>query len=132
MSEWNIMVPAGESRKLLTAGKYCDRDIRVTAGAGGSGKTYNIALRLYGASGVDIYYGGYKIGGLSDGDNPGTIYMDGAQCVAVFVPGGASMVAGTGCVSTVAEFWLTTEYGSLVILGVSGDATEGTIDISGY
>jgi len=35
MSEFNIEVAGGSSVRLLTAGKYCDRDIIVTATGGG-------------------------------------------------------------------------------------------------
>lgn len=37
MSEINITVEGGTSKRLLTAGKYCDRDIVVTAEGGGGG-----------------------------------------------------------------------------------------------
>lgn len=37
MSDINISVEGGESKRLLTAGKYCDRDIVVTASGGGGG-----------------------------------------------------------------------------------------------
>ena len=37
MSEINISVEGGTSKRLLTAGKYCDRDIVVTASGGGGG-----------------------------------------------------------------------------------------------
>lgn len=37
MSEINITVTGGTSKRLLTAGKYCDRDIIVTAEGGGAG-----------------------------------------------------------------------------------------------
>lgn len=37
MSTHNITIPSGTSRRLLTAGKYCDRDIIVTAMDDGSG-----------------------------------------------------------------------------------------------
>ena len=37
MSEHNISVQAGQSLRLLTAGKYCDRDIVVTAEGSGGG-----------------------------------------------------------------------------------------------
>lgn len=37
MSEINITVEGGTSKRLLTAGKYCDRDIVVTATGGGGG-----------------------------------------------------------------------------------------------
>lgn len=37
MSEYNITVDGGTSKRLLTAGKYCDRDIVVTATGGGGG-----------------------------------------------------------------------------------------------
>ena len=36
MSEFNIIVKSGETKRLLTSGKYCDRDILVTAQGGGS------------------------------------------------------------------------------------------------
>lgn len=39
MSEINITVEGGTSKRLLTAGKYCDRDIVVTATGGGGGIT---------------------------------------------------------------------------------------------
>lgn len=35
MSEFNITVEGGTTKRLLTAGKYCDRDIVVTATGGG-------------------------------------------------------------------------------------------------
>lgn len=34
MSEINISIEGGTSKRLLTAGKYCDRDIVVTASGG--------------------------------------------------------------------------------------------------
>lgn len=37
MSEYSITVEGGTSKRLLTAGKYCDRDIVVTATGGGGG-----------------------------------------------------------------------------------------------
>ena len=37
MSEHNITVEGGTSIRLPTAGKYCDRDIIITAGGGGGG-----------------------------------------------------------------------------------------------
>lgn len=37
MSDINITVEGGTSKRLLTAGKYCDRDIVVTATGGGGG-----------------------------------------------------------------------------------------------
>ena len=39
MSEHNIEVESGKSLRLKTAGKYCDRDIIVTATGGGGGDT---------------------------------------------------------------------------------------------
>lgn len=40
MSEINITVEGGTSKRLLTAGKYCDRDIVVTATGGGAEEEY--------------------------------------------------------------------------------------------
>lgn len=38
MSEFSVEIASGNSKRLLTAGKYCDRDIVVTtSGGGGSG-----------------------------------------------------------------------------------------------
>ena len=53
MSEISITVEGGTSKRLLTAGKYCDRDIVVTA-TGGSGG---------GGSGVHIGSSGSSHGG---------------------------------------------------------------------
>ena len=44
MSEHIIIVQAGQSRRLLTAGKYCDRDIVVTAQGGGGEDPLRIFL----------------------------------------------------------------------------------------
>ena len=41
MSEFNITVEGGKSVKLLTGGKYCDRDIIVTAEGGGGSNEIN-------------------------------------------------------------------------------------------
>lgn len=38
MSELNINIDGGTSTKLLTAGKYCDKDIIITASGGGGGE----------------------------------------------------------------------------------------------
>ena len=38
MSEFNIEIEGGSSKRLKTAGKYCDRDIVVTASGGGGGE----------------------------------------------------------------------------------------------
>lgn len=43
MSEINISIEGGTSKRLLTAGKYCDRDIVITA-TGGSSEPDNRAL----------------------------------------------------------------------------------------
>lgn len=74
MSEHNITVEGGSSVRLPTAGKYCDRDIVVTATGGGGG----IPDGYYNASGLnvdeskvlagEIYIDedGYKIGEMPD------------------------------------------------------------------
>lgn len=47
MSEFNITVESGSSVRLPTAGKYCDRDVIVTAtGGGGGGAEEEIAALL--------------------------------------------------------------------------------------
>lgn len=47
MSEFNITVEGGTTKRLKTAGKYCDRDIVVTATGGGGGE--KIYYTRYGA-----------------------------------------------------------------------------------
>ena len=48
MSEINITIEGGTSKRLLTAGKYCDRDIVVTAEGGGGGMDSSINAYLAG------------------------------------------------------------------------------------
>ena len=55
MSEFNIEVQGGSSVRLPTAGKYCDRDIIVTASGGGGGVDY-LAKRLDSGLGKFEYY----------------------------------------------------------------------------
>lgn len=53
MSEFNFEVNAGDELRLLTAGKYCDKDILITAlgGGGGTGVTlpagYDMEMGIY-------------------------------------------------------------------------------------
>lgn len=60
MSTHNITVESGKSVRLLTAGKYCDRDIIVTATGGASTETCTISLHVdaYGDIVVDYVYKG--------------------------------------------------------------------------
>lgn len=44
MSEFNITIPGGESKRLKTGGKYCPEDILVTAEGGGNSANYENAL----------------------------------------------------------------------------------------
>lgn len=44
MSDINITIEGGTSKRLLTAGKYCDRDIVVTAEGGGGASPFAAAL----------------------------------------------------------------------------------------
>lgn len=44
MSEINISLEGGTSKRLLTAGKYCDRDIVVTASGGGDEEMWEALL----------------------------------------------------------------------------------------
>jgi hypothetical protein len=62
MSEFNITVDGGSSVRLLTAGKYCDRDIVITATGGGGGLPSTI-------SGVNLHD--------TETDTPNT-YLQGA------------------------------------------------------
>lgn len=50
MSEINITVEGGTSKRLLTAGKYCDRDIVVTATGGGGSGVGQLAQAAYGST----------------------------------------------------------------------------------
>jgi hypothetical protein len=47
MSEYSITVDGGTSKRLLTAGKYCDRDIVVTATGGGGAPTTISGVNLH-------------------------------------------------------------------------------------
>lgn len=47
MSEFNITIDGGTSKRLLTAGKYCDRDIVVTATGGGGGGSSDLARQIF-------------------------------------------------------------------------------------
>ena len=45
MSEFNISIPGGQSKRLKTGSKYCPADIVVTAeGGGGATKDYQITV----------------------------------------------------------------------------------------
>ena len=65
MSELNITIPGGTTQRLKTAGKYCDRDILVTAEGGGGGS-------------VEAWTGTvYRYGGiLGDGSDKTIFYVD--------------------------------------------------------
>lgn len=54
MSEFNITVEGGKSVRLPTAGKYCDRDIIISAEGGEIGN-YQISIGTAIADGVAIY-----------------------------------------------------------------------------
>lgn len=69
MSEHNITVQGGTSVRLLTAGKYCDRDILVTAEGGG------IALDVITASTLPDTVVDGQIVVITD-TTPGTVYID--------------------------------------------------------
>ena len=45
MGEFNVEVESGTSKRLLTAGKYCDRDIVVSA-TGGSATAQTVTVKL--------------------------------------------------------------------------------------
>lgn len=59
MSEFNINVTGGTSVRLPTAGKYCDRDIIVTAQGGGGGDLPPEALTISGDCEYRFAYGGW-------------------------------------------------------------------------
>lgn len=69
MSEFNISVDGGSSVRLPTAGKYCDRDIIVTAIGGDSG---NVAAQIVDGSITEYrddsltYIRGYGLRGCAD------------------------------------------------------------------
>ena len=69
MSEFNIVVEGGTSVRLPTAGKYCDRDIIVTAEGGG------IALDVITASALPDAVTDGQIVVITD-TTPGTVYID--------------------------------------------------------
>lgn len=56
MNDLTVNIPAGESLRLLTAGKYCDRNITVEASGGGSLETVDVQVTIYGEADM-IYMG---------------------------------------------------------------------------
>lgn len=69
MSEHNIVVQGGTTTRLLTAGKYCDRDILVTAEGGG------LSLDVVTASALPDTVVDGQIVVITD-TTPGTVYID--------------------------------------------------------
>ena len=69
MSEHNIVVQGGTTTRLLTAGKYCDRDILVTAEGG------SLALDVVTASALPGTVVDGQIVVITD-TTPGTVYID--------------------------------------------------------
>lgn len=67
MSEWNITVEGGASKRLLTAGKYCDRDILITATGGGGLDTSDATAT---EKEIVLGYSGYARGKKIAGINP--------------------------------------------------------------
>lgn len=63
MSEFNITVEGGTSKRLKTAGKYCDRDIVVTATGGGGAPVTISGVNLHDvtADTPDTYINGDKL-----------------------------------------------------------------------
>lgn len=90
MSEINITVEGGTSKRLLTAGKYCDKDIVVTATGGGGGQESE-----YFTINCDAFY---------DTGLPSLIVVNGTECVygeETKVPAPVSNLAGIGLSSIV-------------------------------
>lgn len=69
MSEHNIVVQGGTTARLLTAGKYCDRDILVTVEGGG------LSLDVVTASALPDTVVDGQIVVITD-TTPGTVYID--------------------------------------------------------
>ncbi len=69
MSEHNIVVQGGTTTRLLTAGKYCDRDILVTAEGGG------MSIDVVTASAMPSAVVDGQIVVITD-TTPGTVYID--------------------------------------------------------
>lgn len=134
MAEHSITVQGGSSVRLKTAGKYCDRDIVVTAEGGGAAKC-TIALNVYDAN-FSIWWADRAYTNLSSNDHPSYIEVEGDQMVAVFVSGMSGGVSPSGCVgwgsSTTIPMDGSYMYGLLFFLHVSGSDTTGSIDIYGY
>lgn len=74
MSDLTFNVPAGESLRLMTAGKYCDRNITVKAGGGGGGadlETVIVNVTLWSGNMAMIYM---TPSGVQTVENPSGYY----------------------------------------------------------
>lgn len=73
MADIQISVPAGESKRLLTEGKYCDRDIVVTAESAGESLEFvrleNQANTDLGVIVEDLSVGGLCVAMLKTGES---------------------------------------------------------------
>lgn len=61
MSEHNITIESGKSLKLKTAGKYCDRDIVVTASGSSGGEIEGTPIPTKEGSLIDIIFFNYEL-----------------------------------------------------------------------
>ena len=99
MSEHNIVVQGGTTTRLLTAGKYCDRDILVTAEGGG------LSLDVVTASALPSAVVDGQIVVITE-TTPGTVYIDTDEP--------ASPVSG--------DVWVKLEAGADVVLELSEES----------
>ena len=92
MSELKFPIPAGSSTRLMTAGKYCDRNITVEAEEGGGAdlETVSVSVTFYG-SGNMVYMG--SDGASRTVENPyGTYEVVKNSPLVVFYDGGTCLV----------------------------------------
>ena len=91
MSELNITIDGGTSKKLLTAGKFCDKNIVVTAtGGGGSGTIEALDITANGTytapEGVDGY-SPITVNVPQDGSPPESAFVISLNCIYRFYNG---------------------------------------------
>ena len=96
MSDLTVNIPAGESRRLMTAGKYCDRNITVIGGAGGM-ETVTASVTLWGDGITMIRMTPFGVQSIENPDGDYEVVKDSPICFIYDSEGGTSIAcSGSG------------------------------------